>query len=123
MDLPSIGLAIMSQAVLDGELKYGYRNWRAAPISCRKYIDAMRRHLALFEEGQELSSEGGIHHLGHIGATCAIVLDAIACGTFIDDREKAHTEEFIEALDVVNDWTVERRKKAGNTPPAYREAP
>lgn len=111
MDVPPIAIAIEGQAVLDGELKYGFRNWRETPISYRKYIDAIKRHIALLEEGQDFASDSKIHHLGHIRATSGILLDAELCGTLIDDRAKKHTDVFNTAFERVHAWVVERRKK------------
>ena len=110
MDVPAIAIAHEGCAILDGELKYGYRNWRDTPITCRRYIDAMKRHIALWEEGQECATDSGIHHLGHLRATAAILLDAQAHGTLIDDRSK-HSDVFDRELEKIHEWTKERRKK------------
>ena len=110
MDIPAIAIAHEGCAILDGELKYGYRNWRDTPITCRRYIDAMKRHIALWEEGQEYAKDSGIHHLGHLRATAAILLDAQANGTLIDDRSK-HSEVFETEFEKIHNWTEARRKK------------
>lgn len=111
MEAPAIAVAIEGQALLDGELKYGFRNWRETPISYRKYIDAIKRHIALLEEGQDFAKDSGIHHLGHIRATAGILLDATTCGTLLDDREKTHTNDFTKAFTRIHAWTVARRNK------------
>ena len=71
-----------------GAKKYGPFNWRKDPIRATDYIDAIRRHLDAWEDGQDLDEESAVSHLGHIRACCAILLDAEAIGNLIDDREK-----------------------------------
>ena len=88
MRISPIGQAAESLAILEGALKYGSENYREAPVNCSVYLDAARRHLALFESGEECDPKTGVPHLGSVKACCAIILDAQACGTLIDDRPK-----------------------------------
>jgi hypothetical protein len=84
--LPSVGAMHGAMACRDGAIKYGPYNWRDKPISLMGYIGAMKRHLALLEAGQDFATDNGVHHLGAVNATTAILLDARAAGTLIDDR-------------------------------------
>lgn len=72
--------------MMDGATKYGAYNWRNKSVSASIYIDAAKRHLDLWFEGQEFASDSKVHHLGHALACCAILLDAQECGRLIDDR-------------------------------------
>lgn len=72
--------------MMDGAAKYGAYNWRDISVSAHTYVDAAKRHLDLWFEGQELASDSKVHHLGHALACCAILLDAQECGRLIDDR-------------------------------------
>lgn len=79
--------ALYQAAVHDlGAGKYGSFNWRDRPIKVMDYISALRRHLAELEAGVDLDNESGLPHCAHIMATAAIVIDAQAAGTLIDDR-------------------------------------
>lgn len=71
---------------LDGALKYGRNNWRAAGIKYTVYIDAARRHLDAILEGEEEDPDSQLPHLAHALATLGIVADAMMTGTLIDDR-------------------------------------
>ena len=73
-------------AMMDGAEKYGPYNWRKISVRASIYIDAAKRHLDAWFEGQECASDSKVHHLGHALACCAILLDAQACGRLIDDR-------------------------------------
>jgi len=77
----------LALAMMDGMYKYGAYNFRNSPIEVMTYIAAARRHLGLYLEGEEVA-EDGVQHLGHVMACCAILLDAKAAGTLIDNRPK-----------------------------------
>lgn len=76
-----------------GAAKYGQKNWRVQPINASTYYSAALRHLiAWFENGENLDLESKRHHLAHVMACCAIVIDGLDKGTLVDDRA------FAEAL-------------------------
>lgn len=81
----SIGVA---EALKNGADKYGEANWRESGIAAHVYMGAILRHLYAWYEGEDNAQDSGIHHLKHIGASIAILLDSMACGSFIDDRPK-----------------------------------
>lgn len=89
--VPPVSLLHLATAMMNGAEKYGPFNWREQPISYRPYLAAAMRHLASCLDGEDFSAdtvEAGlpVHHLGHVMACCAIVLDAIHCGTLNDNR-------------------------------------
>jgi hypothetical protein len=89
--VPPVALLHLATAMMNGANKYGPFNWRDQPISYRPYLAAAMRHLASCLDGEDFSAdtvEAGlpVHHLGHVMACCAIVLDAIHCGTITDNR-------------------------------------
>ena len=50
-----------------GTLKYAPRNWqKSMPLD--KILESMQRHLAALFDGEEVDSESGISHMGHIQA-------------------------------------------------------
>ena len=103
--VPAIAIAHEACAMLDGDLKYGYRNWRAKKVQARIYVDAAIRHLYAWLEGEEKAEDSGVHHLGHARACLGILLDAQANGTMIDDRVKGPFPDKVKEL---HDWVKER---------------
>ena len=41
-----------------------------------RYANAIRRHLLLWQAGEVRADDSEVSHLGHIAASCAILLDA-----------------------------------------------
>lgn len=76
----------VAEALACGAAKYGPWNWRENRVEIMTYLGAMRRHLDCLIDGQDIDPESGAHHLGHVAAGCAIVLDARRHGTLIDNR-------------------------------------
>jgi len=74
-----------------GQEKYGAFNWRSNNVCATTYVSAMRRHLGAWQDGEDLDPESTISHLAHIAASCNILMDAIKCGTLVDDRSKLPT--------------------------------
>lgn len=86
-NVPDVSMYHMALAMDDGARKYGRFNWRqGSGVNVSTYINAMQRHLAAFKGGENTASDSGVHHLAHLMASAAIVLDAAAHGKLIDDR-------------------------------------
>lgn len=85
--VPETMTAVASLAFLDGALKYGRANWRIAGVRASIYIDAARRHLTAWFEGEDFDPDSGVHHLGHALACIGIVIDAGYAGKLVDDRQ------------------------------------
>lgn len=83
----------------DGQRKYGAYNWRETPILMSGYIEAMERHLAALKDGQDFAEDSGYSHVGHIAAGAAILADAKAHGTLIDDRHKGPAADMLRERD------------------------
>lgn len=91
--VPPSALLHLATAMMNGARKYGPYNWRDDPVSTRVYVAAAMRHLASYLDGEDYSAdtveaEEPVHHLGHVMACCAIVLDAWHAGTLLDNRPK-----------------------------------
>lgn len=85
--VPPSSLLHLATAMMNGAEKYGAYNWRDAPVSSRTYVAAAMRHLLAYLDGEEVSADTGtVHHLAHVMACCAIVLDAKGLGTLLDNR-------------------------------------
>lgn len=88
--IPKAALEECAKALELGARKYGERNWVTGDgVQITTYLSAMARHLALVADGTEdIDPESNAHHLGHIMAGAAIVLDALRHGKLIDNRVK-----------------------------------
>ena len=85
--IPGVALLHIADAFKDGASKYGPANWRNDPVSASTYINAAYRHiLSWYDGGEGVASDSGVHHLGHAAACLAILLDAEAQDTLVDDR-------------------------------------
>ena len=76
----------VAQALKNGADKYGAWNWRENPVEAMTYVAAILRHLYDWVEGEEVAPDSMVHHLGHLAASVAILLDAQATGNLIDNR-------------------------------------
>lgn len=79
----------VSQALECGAIKYGPWNWWDNNVELMTYLGAMKRHIDALIDGEDIDPESGAHHLGHVAAGCAIVLDARKHGTLVDNRPPA----------------------------------
>ncbi len=84
--LPLSAQLAQQEAHMDGALKYGEQNWRETPVEAMTYIDAAKRHLTLFENGELFARDTTVQNLGAVMACCAILIDAMAHDTMIDNR-------------------------------------
>lgn len=85
---PPAATAMACIAMLNGSLKYGRANWRSLPVKASVYVGAAQRHLAAWFDGEEADEEG-VPHLSSVLASLAILVDALAAETLIDDRPTA----------------------------------
>lgn len=76
----------MAKALQLGATKYGQRNWMKNKVALNTYLAAMKRHIDCILDGEDIDPESGAHHLGHVMAGSAIVLDARRHGMLVDDR-------------------------------------
>lgn len=99
--VPSALVIGVSEAMFIGQAKYGPFNWRLQPVSAMTYAEAIQRHLAAWVDGQENAEDTGVHHLKHIGASVAILLDAFGIeGGLLDDRPtKGPAADLLRELD------------------------
>lgn len=83
---PTTATAMGCLGLLDGMGKYGRQNWRKFGVSASVYVDACKRHLDAWFEGEEVASDSGVPHLAHALACLAIIVDSQAQGMLIDNR-------------------------------------
>jgi len=87
--IPPVFNSQVAKALACGAAKYGPWNWREHKVEMMTYLGAMKRHIDQVIEREDIDSESQAHHLGHVAAGCAIVLDAMQHGTLIDNRPRA----------------------------------
>lgn len=90
--IPLAALEAAAGAHALGADKYGPWNWREHSVAASVYINAIMRHLKAFQEVGDNDPESGVSHLGHIIASCGILLDAQSNGKLVDDRPPRVTE-------------------------------
>jgi len=74
-------------AMLEGALKYGRHNYRAAGVRASVYFDAsVGRHLFSWWEGQDIDPESGMHHVDKAIAGLMVMRDSMLQGNWVDDR-------------------------------------
>jgi hypothetical protein len=86
--LPPVALEQTAWVHKLGNDKYGPFNWRVTGVCATTYVSAIMRHLNAWRDGEDLDPESGISHIAHIATSCNILMDAAACGTLQDDRNK-----------------------------------
>lgn len=95
--------------MMDGARKYNAFNWRDNKVIAHIYVDAMLRHIgAWFDEREENAPDSGVHHLGHVIANAAILLDAQETGNLLDDRPKPG--KFATVIARLNKTIADRNK-------------
>ena len=96
---PSTATAMGCLGFLDGALKYGRSNFRAVGVKASIYVDAAKRHLDAWFEGEDLDPDSGLPHLSHTLACCAILAEALAKKNLTDDRMyPTRYREFVNEL-------------------------
>lgn len=110
--LPAVAVAHAAHAMMDGAEKYGAYNWRDKPVIASIYVDAAKRHIDDWFEGQRQAKDSEVHHLGHAIASIAILLDAEASKNLIDDRPATDGDCVIDRVFDEIAEIVARRKAA-----------
>jgi hypothetical protein len=107
---PALASAYGSLGLYNGKLKYGMSNFNATPVEASIYIAGAMRHLNAWAEGEEFDPADGVPNLGGVLANIAILLEARAAGTLVDDRklgtgylkERETLKAIVESLQVLH---------------------
>lgn len=94
--IPWIAIIYEGIVMALGGIKYGPFNWRKNSVAASVYVDAIERHLSLWNAGEDNDDESLVTHLAHVRACCGILIDAYESGNLIDDRPK--NEAVIRAI-------------------------
>lgn len=87
--VPDSLIAFAALGFTEGALKYGKYNWRVAGVRVSIYLDAARRHLAAYQNGEWADAKTRVPHLASVLACVGIILDAGLSGKLTDDRPPA----------------------------------
>lgn len=93
--VPPVALLALGAAMQNGADKYERFNWREGRATSSVFYDAILRHLMAWYSGENFASDSKVHHLAHIMASCAILLDAEVHNALNDDRTRTETKEEI----------------------------
>lgn len=85
--VPPIAIMALGAAMQNGVDKYGRFNWRGTGVTSSVFYDAMMRHLVSWHSGEQYADDSKVHHLAHLMAGCAILLDAELHKCLNDDRD------------------------------------
>lgn len=85
-NVPVIASFALGAGMDDGARKYGRFNWRETNVTVSVFVDAMARHLLAYYGGEDHAPDSKVHHLAHLMAGAAILLDAELYGVLNDDR-------------------------------------
>ncbi len=99
--VPPVALLHLAHAMMNGEKKYGRMNWRKHTVSSSVYYDAAIRHLMAWLDGETHASDSGVHHLGHVMACCAILLDGESLAVLNDDRNASGFGAFTKTCEQI----------------------
>lgn len=122
--LPARVLYEVALGLMEGAVKYGPFNWRRSRVRVMVYIDAAKRHLDQFAEGEDLDSEMPkayrVHHISKAIAGLMIVRDALMRGSAIDDRPPPTAAGWLgdlnaKAATIPRDRTGPRRARGAKT--------
>lgn len=116
--VPPVSMLHIATAMMNGATKYGPFNWRESDVSSRVYVAAAMRHLLSYLDGEDYSSDtvstgAPVHHLAHVMACCAIILDAEAVGALNDNRPGRGV-----AGAAIDQYVKERKLRASSAPDA-----
>jgi len=111
--IPDNVLGEVGLAFLEGARKYGAYNWRVAGVRASVYIDALRRHLGAWWNGEDVDKDSGLSHIVKAIACLVIIRDSMLQNNIVDDRPP-------KTLDT--DWVQKLNKKAEEIIEKYPDA-
>ena len=105
-------IAELGDAMLEGARKYGKHNYRVSGVRASVYVDAAIRHLAQFQEGEDIDPDSGLSHLVKVMGCMMVLRDAQLLDNWVDDRPPKHNPK----------WVKDSNKKAADIIEKYPDA-
>ncbi len=83
--VPQTSLIPMVRVLEFGADKYSPTNWQKG-LSIREICESLKRHLDQFMEGEDLDSDSGLSHIGHIQCNALFLSWMMQHRPELDDR-------------------------------------
>ena len=83
--VPQSSLIPMVRVLEFGANKYGEHNW-VKGLSIRETCESLKRHLDAFMEGEDIDSDSGLSHIGHIQCNALFLSWMMENRKDLDDR-------------------------------------
>ena len=112
--VPANVLAEIGVAMLEGSVKYGRHNYRAAGVRASVYYDAVMRHLMSWWEGEDMDPDSGMNHITKALSCLVVLRDAQMQQMYTDDRppkSKVFYEELHQKSAIILDKYSDRNPK------------
>jgi len=112
--VPANVLAEIGVAMLEGSVKYGRHNYRAAGVRASVYYDALMRHLMSWWEGEDMDPDSGMNHITKALSCLVVLRDAQMQQMYTDDRppkSKDFYEELHQKTAIILDKYSDRNPK------------
>jgi hypothetical protein len=116
--VPANVLAEIGVAMLEGSVKYGRHNYRAAGVRSSVYYDAVMRHLMAWWEGEDIDPDSSMNHITKALSCLTVLRDAQMQGMCTDDRPPK-SKPFYPWLNESSDLIIETY--ADKNPKHYTE--
>ena len=116
--IPATVIAELALAMLEGARIYGRHNYRVIDVESSTYIDACKRHIDAYVEGEDIDPDSGQHHIVKAIASLTVLRDAQIQGRIVDDRPPKSPKGWMQSL---NKQVKEIIEKYPNCKPAYLE--
>src|SRR5271165_3616889 len=71
--VPPASTIYQALAMENGAIKYGAYNWRKNKVQAMVYLNAAKRHIDSWLDGEEVAADSGVPHLGHAMACLGIL--------------------------------------------------
>lgn len=96
--LPPAPLVDITRVMEHGARKYEDWDWCRSRL-WMEYLDAVLRHLALWQSGEDLDGESGLPHLSHAACTLLFLIEFARTGAGTDDRPKLLARPAVEPVE------------------------
>lgn len=91
-------MAEVGVGMLEGAMKYGKHNYRVIGVRASVYVDATRRHLELWHEGEDIDPDSGLSHITKAICSLVVLRDAMIQDKLVDDRPPKSPAGWMNAL-------------------------
>lgn len=96
--VPACVIGDISLGTLEGNLKYGFYNYRGVKIEAKTYYDAAERHLKAWWEGEDIDPDSGLNHITKALSSLVIMRDAMINENIVDNRPPKAKAGWIKEL-------------------------